>query len=229
MLKSAGHNVRVLSRSARNDPDYVQGQIATGEGLAEAVKDIDVIIHLASHPTQSQAVDVDGAARLIEHGRKASLKHFIYMSIVGVDKHPFPYYKQKYAAEQVVAQSGVPYTIYRATQFYPFIQYVLKTFLRFHIVPRGWRAQPISVEEAAQGLVEVVEKGAVNGIVNKTGPKVYTINELIDIWEDVDGKRRRYVSLPIPGGASRGFRKGLHTIPEQKDGKVTWREYLESA
>jgi uncharacterized protein YbjT (DUF2867 family) len=218
-----------LSRSERNDPDYVLGQIATGEGLAEAVKDIEVILHLASHPTQAKTVDVEGARRLIEHGRKGNLKHFIYMSIVGVDKHPFAYYKQKYAAEQVVAQSGVPYTIYRATQFFPFIKLILSMFLRFHIVPRGWRFQPISVEEAAQGLVEIVEKGPVNGIVNKTGPKVYTINELIDIWEDVDGKRRRYVSLPIPGGASRGFRKGLHTIPEQQDGKVTWREYLESA
>ena len=48
--------------------------------------------------------------------------HLIYVSIVGVDRSPFPYYRAKYACELVLERSGLPVTVVRATQFHTLVQ-----------------------------------------------------------------------------------------------------------
>src|SRR5262249_56171828 len=47
--------------------------------------------------------------------------HLLYVSIVGVDRHRFPYYKAKFAVEQILARTKVSYSITRATQFHQLI------------------------------------------------------------------------------------------------------------
>ncbi|MBZ0309345.1 MAG: NAD(P)H-binding protein, partial [Anaerolineae bacterium] len=150
----AGQPVRITSRSA-SGANAVKSDFATGEGILEAVEGIDVIIHAASSVTHTREVDVEGTRRLL--AASPHIRHFIYMSIVGVDRHPLPYYKLKYETEQVIMQSSVPWTIVRATQFHPFIALILSKMLSLPIgiLPASWQTQPIAVEDVAAFLAEL--------------------------------------------------------------------------
>src|SRR3989337_3515075 len=134
-LSQAGYSVRVVSRRAAPaegaPTEWAQAQIETGEGLAEAVAGVDVIVHCASSPfRRTREVDVEGTRRLLAAAGRVGVSHFVYISIVGVDRIPLPYYKAKLAAERLIEESGVPYSILRATQFHSLIDRFLGTLVR---------------------------------------------------------------------------------------------------
>jgi uncharacterized protein YbjT (DUF2867 family) len=129
-LKEAGIDTRVLTRRGRADEDgvrYVTGDLATGEGVADAVEGVGTIVHLAGGPKG----DDDLARNLVQAARsRAATPHLVYISVVGADRIPiasaadrmmFGYFGSKLAAERVVADSGLPWTTLRATQFHDLV------------------------------------------------------------------------------------------------------------
>src|SRR4029079_13532262 len=111
--------------------EWASVDFADGRGINEAVKGVDAIVHAASDPRHADAVDVEGTRRLLAAAAARSVAHFLYISIVGVDRIPHPYYARKRAAEEVVAAGRVPWSILRLTQFHSFVA---------HIIKRGARA-----------------------------------------------------------------------------------------
>ena len=105
-LEKEGYRVRPMSRRAR--PGWVAADLRTGEGLAEAVEGIDVIVHLASAPGRPQQTDVEGTRLLLTEARHAGVRHVLYVSINGIDRVPYRYYQAKLDTEEVVKASGVP-------------------------------------------------------------------------------------------------------------------------
>ena len=103
-------------------------------------------------------VDVAGTRRLVEAVDRDRLRHLVYVSIVGVDRIPYGYYRAKFAAEQVLLASGLPVTLLRVTQFHDFVDDLLDTARRGPVlpVPMGWRVQPVDVGEVAAHLIELV-------------------------------------------------------------------------
>ena len=56
-LRGPGYEVRTLSRGARG-AGVVRGDLLTGQGLARALKGVDVLIHCASSPRKPRQTDV---------------------------------------------------------------------------------------------------------------------------------------------------------------------------
>ena len=165
-LAQAGHGVRVMSRRAAPaegaPAEWAQAQIETGEGLAGAVAGVDAIVHCASSPfRRTREVDVEGTRHLLEAAKAAGVSHFVYISIVGIDRIPLPYYKHKLAAEKLVEESGVPYSILRAPQFFTLMDDILGNLLRFPVgvYPAGFKFQPIDPGEVAERIVQQAEAG----------------------------------------------------------------------
>src|SRR5215211_561890 len=128
------YRVRVLARSPGSDPDveWIRGDLATGEGIADAIAGTQMVIHAAtlspaarrgyilpkdlwSSPSE---VDRDGTARLLENAAAADVGHIVYVSIVGIDKPRVPYLRRKLEAEYLIRQGSIPWSIARATQFH---------------------------------------------------------------------------------------------------------------
>src|SRR3990170_6278035 len=135
-LAQAGYSVRVVSRRgapAEGAPtEWAQAQIETGEGLAEAVAGVGVIVHCASSPfRRTREVDVEGTRRLLGAAGQAGVSHFVYISIIGIDRIPLAYYKAKLAAEWLIEESGVSCSILRAPQFFTLVDEVMRNLLRF--------------------------------------------------------------------------------------------------
>lgn len=99
------------------------GDITNTSSIAEACKDVDVIIAtlhgmLSRGKNKSQLVDDRGHKNLIDAAVKAGAKHFIYSSVFGAAKdHPIDFFRTKYAIEQYLINSGLPYTILRLPAF----------------------------------------------------------------------------------------------------------------
>lgn len=215
-LAILGHDVLALSRRAHQGKGWVRADLRTGEGVAEAVRGAEAIVHCATHPFRTKAVDRDGLRRLRE---AAPHVRVVYPSIVGVDAVAFPYYKQKLAIEGDLA--GSEHAIVRFTQFHEFPHQLAA--LPLPLVPAGFRTQPIAAREAAQSLADAVE-GPKGRRPDVGGPEVHELKTLIRRVTGARGRRMPVLEAPMPG--SSGFKAGLNLCPDRKVGRQTWDEHF---
>jgi len=232
-LASEGHAVRILSRTpvppSVPGTDVAVADLSTGAGLTEAVTGTAAIVHCATDPRRSRTVDVRGTERLLAAARDAGRPHVVYVSIVGVDRIPTAYYRSKLAAERTIARSGLPWTALRTTQFHHFVEDLLGRLVRLPVVPvpRGWRFQPIDVDEVARRLTGVVASGPGGRLPDLGGPEVLLTAELVRDLLRTTGRRRPVVQVPLPGASSAAIRAGANLVSDNRSGGRTWREYLD--
>ncbi|HEX8072100.1 MAG TPA: NAD(P)H-binding protein [Pyrinomonadaceae bacterium] len=228
----AGHAVRVLSRRARAAADgfeYAVGDVASGAGLDAALSGVEAIIHAASDPRRPEEVDVGGTRRLVEAACTAGVAHLVYVSIVGIDRIPVRYYRTKLEAEGIVAASGLPHTVLRATQFHAFVAWLISGAARVPFVlplPAGFKFQPVDEAEVAEQLVRCLGEGPRGRADDFGGPEVLSLEEMAEAWMEATGVRKRMLRLPVPGALAAALRGGANTAPDGERGSVSWREWL---
>jgi uncharacterized protein YbjT (DUF2867 family) len=165
------------------------------------------------------------------------VRHLVYISVVGADKIPmasridramFSYFASKHAAERIVADSGLPWTTLRATQFHDLLLKVTEQMAKLPLipVPAGFRFQPIDPGEVAARLVELALGTPVGLVPAMGGPRIYEMADLIRGYLRATGKHRRIVPIPVPGKAARAFRDGANLAPDRAVGQRTWEEFL---
>jgi uncharacterized protein YbjT (DUF2867 family) len=234
-LRGAGRQVRVLSRARHenNGIEFVTGDLATGEGIDAAVEGAEVIVHLAG----SSKGDEVKAESLVRAASKAGVRHLVYISVVGADRVPvvsgvdramFGYFASKLGAERVVAESGVPWTTLRATQFYDLSFTTASQMARLPVipVPSGVRFQPVDTAEVAERLAQLALGTPAGLVPDMAGPRVYEMRELVRSYLRALGKHRSILPVRLPGKAARAFRDGANLAPDRAVGRRTWEEFL---
>lgn len=229
-LREAGHEVRQMSRRGTG-PGGVRGDLATGFDLRTALAGAEVVVHTASDPRGDPwQVDVAGTRRLVEAADRDRLRHLVYVSIVGVDRVPYGYYRAKFATEQVLLASGLPVTLLRVTQFHDFIDELLDTARRGPVlpVPMGWRVQPVDIDEVAVHIAAVCAGPPAGGVVEFGGPQVLTAAELARTWAAARAPKAHVVATPLPGRLSSALRDGAALPGGGARGRRTYAEHLHS-
>ena len=239
LLVKVGLDVRVLSR--RGAPAVpagvrvVRGDLTTGEGLDEAITAIEVIAHLASGtsgvPSYAKAkrTDVEGTGRLLDAARLARIEpHVVYISIVGIDKIPFGYYRGKLATEQAIERSGLPYTILRTTQWHTLATKFCRQLgsLPLVAIPKGVRLQLLDASEVAQRMARLVQGPPSRHVPEMGGPEALSFAEIARKYFRAADKRRVVFEVPLPGKAAKAFAAGYNLAPDHRDGRITWDDYL---
>ncbi|MFF7704565.1 SDR family oxidoreductase [Streptomyces lydicus] len=187
-LNAAGHEAVPHSKSTGID-------VVSGEGLDEAVAGADVLVNLTNSPTFDEASPAFFQAsmdNLLAASRKSGIRHFVILSIVGVDRVPeLDYYRAKALQENILAAGPIPYSIVRATQFMEFMEAVLSwtadnDTVRLPATP----IQPIASKDVAAAVAEVAAGAPLGGIRNIAGPEVFTLDELgrITLAHKSDGR-----------------------------------------
>ena len=234
-LREAGRHVRVLSRGAHEGEgiEFVTGDLATGEGVEAAVHGVEIIVHCAG----SAKGDEDKARHLVRAASAARIRHLVYISVVGADRIPmagavdramFGYFGSKLAAERLIAESGIPWTTLRATQFFDLSLLTAQAMAKLPMIPipAGFSFQPIDADEVASRLVELA-LGAPAGLVPAIGgPRVYDWAELIRGYLRAAGKGRPIIRVPLPGKAAAAIRAGANLAPDRAVGRRTWEDFL---
>jgi uncharacterized protein YbjT (DUF2867 family) len=229
VLQQSAHRVRQMSRRGAG-PGGVRGDLATGRDLPAAVRGADVVVHAATDPRGDPwQVDVAGTRRLVQALDRTGLQHLVYVSIVGVDRVPWGYYRAKFAAEQVLLASGLPVTIVRVTQFHSFVDELLSTARRGPVlpVPMSWRAAPVDIGEVAGFLAGVAAGAPSADVVEFGGPEALSAADLARAWAAAREPGVRVVATPLPGRLSAAFREGgVLPGPRATRGRVTYAEHL---
>ncbi|MBF8193129.1 SDR family oxidoreductase [Nonomuraea sp. K274] len=195
--------IRVLSRRPPQRPGFVQGDLETGDGLAAALTDVDVIAHCASAADYRRPRrDVAQTRRLLD-ALDGARPHLVYISIVGVDRIPFGFFQAKLDAERLVEDSGLPWTILRATEFHDLVLMFLMKLARapVAVVPRGACFQPVDVSDVAERMVELVLGPSAGRVRELGGPRVESMAELMRSYLTAAHRRRPVLKVPLPGGA----------------------------
>ncbi|MBT3152065.1 NAD(P)H-binding protein [Streptomyces sp. CHD11] len=221
-LRAAGHDVRVLSRHA---PPYAVDLREGGSALDAAVTGVDTVVHCASSP---RGGDEKAARNLIAAARRAGVGHLVFISIVGVDRVPYGYYRSKLAVERLVEESGIGWTVLRATQFHDLVLTVLQALAKLPVVLLSARVkdQPVEVTEVAARLSELAQGAPAGRVEDMAGPEVRTFDSLARAYLGATGRRRAVVKVPLRGAAYRAFRAGGHLAPDRAVGTVTFDEFL---
>ena len=211
----------MASRSAELPVDLV-----TGEGLEEAFVDADTVLHLASDPKRPKKVDIEGTRRVLEHIEPD--QRLIYVSIVGVDRHPRPYYRAKYQAEQMISASHENHVILRATQFHDYVAFFIGEACKpkVALIPKKFVFQPVDTDEVASQVAGLVHSSRTGLLPDMAGPEVLTAEHLARTLMAAQGRKKTMLNLPVPGKAAAAFKAGVHTNPDEAVGVRTWAHYL---
>ncbi|MFF8779990.1 SDR family oxidoreductase [Streptomyces sp. NPDC015140] len=221
-LRTDGHEVRVLSR---HSPPYAVDLRENGGGLDAALGGVETVVHCATSP---RGGDERAASNLVAAARRAGVAHLVYISIVGVDRVPYGYYRSKLAVERMVEESGLGWTVLRATQFHDLVAQVLQALAKAPVLPlpAGIRDQPVEVAEVAGRLAALAAGAPAGRVDDMGGPEVRTFESLARAYLRATGRRRAVVKVPLAGKTYRAFREGGHLAPGRAVGTGTFEEYL---
>ncbi|MGA5441128.1 SDR family oxidoreductase [Streptomyces griseoincarnatus] len=221
-LRADGHEVRVLSRHAA---PYAVDLRESDNGLDSALDGTDTVVHCA---TSARGGDERAARNLIAAARRAGVAHLVCISIVGVDRVPFPYYRTKLAVERQFEDCGTGWTVLRATQFHDLLFRLFQGLSKSPVMPLPARVkdQPVEVREVAHRLAELAQGAPAGRTDDMGGPEVRTMHSLARSYLDAAGRRRALVKVPLRGSAYEAFRAGGHLAPDRAVGTRTFEDYL---
>lgn len=229
-LRGSDFIIKMTSRrkpEGAEDYEWVYSDLMSGEGLDEAVKDVDAIIHAATSPVKhSRLIEVSGLERFLS--KLQHIKHFIYPSIVGIEEIPYKYYQLKYEAEELLKNSSIPYTIVRARQFHSFVDHLLlsKPLLKRYVIPGKMKFQSVDVGEFANHLIDFIPKGPQGRTDDFGGPEIMALREMAEQKIKLNNETNKVLSIPLTGKLYKSFVDGKNTNFNQKTGRITFEEYL---
>jgi NADH dehydrogenase len=207
-LRAAGDEVVLLSRSTGFDlarPDVA--------ALTEALDGCVAVVHTAGINrevgTQTyDAVHIRGTQALVAAARAAGVGHVGLVSFLRARPDgPTSYHRSKWAAEAIVRDSGLPYTVLKAGVIHgrgdhmlDHLSHALHTFPVFGLVGMRERpVRPVAVEDVAR-ILEAAAHGDPrlrDRTIAVLGPEAMPLGEAVRRVARVTGREPRYVRLPI--------------------------------
>lgn len=178
LLTREGEEVVAASRRSGAD-------VLSGAGLAKAVAGADTLVDVTNSPSfedeEVMEFFVRSTTNLVAAARAAGVGHYVALSIVGADALPDSgYLRAKVAQERIIASSGLPYTIVRATQFREFAAAIVESLVvetdadeddEHDVRVPDALIQPIAADEVAAFLAEVAVSPPRNHVINIGGPE----------------------------------------------------------
>ncbi|MEU0228458.1 SDR family oxidoreductase [Streptomyces sp. NPDC006284] len=157
----------------------------TGEGLAEVLRGADVVVDVSNSPSFEKDAVMEffrtSTTNLLKAEAEAGVTHHVALSVVGTERLPeSDYFRAKVAQEELIKESGIPYSIVHATQFFEFMAGIAASSTvgdTVHLAPVG--IQPIAADEVAAAVGRAATGAPVNGVVEVAGPEAFQLDELL--------------------------------------------------
>jgi uncharacterized protein YbjT (DUF2867 family) len=214
-----GQRVKVLVRSAAAGEKFssqgietIPGDITKPETLAGILSSDDIVIHLVGIILEKgdatfQKVHVKGTGNLVSEARRAGVRHFFYQSALGADGNSWSeYLKTKAEAEEMVKESGLPYSIFRPSLIIgPWDGFTKKILDMLKISPvlpvpgdGEARFQPLYIKDWLKCMDRVIEDpGAYRSVYELGGPQHLSYREIVELISGASGLKRPVFNIPM--------------------------------
>ncbi|MEU1184127.1 SDR family oxidoreductase [Streptomyces sp. NPDC005820] len=112
---------------------------------------------------------------------EAGVTHHVALSVVGTERlQESGYFRAKQAQEELIKDSGIPYSIVHATRFFEFVKSIAAAATEGDTVrPAPVKIQPICSDDVAAAVGRTAVGTPVNGVVEVAGPDTFRLDELI--------------------------------------------------
>ena len=177
--KLRDHGDEVVAASPKTGVNTV-----TGDGLADALTGADVVVDVSNSPSFDDGPVMEfftkSTANLEAAAKAAGIKHYVAVSIVGADRLPQSgYLRAKVAQEKLIAESEIPYSIVRATQFAEFTDAIAASMtVGDEVRVPDALIQPIAAADLAAEVARVAEGEPLGGIENIGGPEKISFEQM---------------------------------------------------
>jgi uncharacterized protein YbjT (DUF2867 family) len=218
-----GHEVVALHRNGSERPladgnlTRVVGDITDPDSLKGKIDGCDAVVHLVGIIRESpkkgitmQRIHADGTKHVIEEAKRAGIRRFLHMSALGAREQAISaYHRSKWQGEEYVRQAGFDYTIFQPSVIFGkggpgpnFLQQLADLIRKAPIVPvigdGGFRLQPVSLQNVAQGFSQALKRPQTIGNVYEVcGPEPLTYRQILEYIADYLGKRLRTMTVPV--------------------------------
>ena len=195
------NKVRVLGISRKNFAKYSTETKAQSKNLLEQrlqkkLKNYDALVHLIGIGVESsgstfEEINVNLTKNAIKLCKKSDIKKIIYISGLGVSKNNTSgYFASKYKAEQEIINSGLDYTIFRASYIIGKTDHLTKSLSKqmkkgVIIIPGSgkYQLQPIFVEDVAKIILKsILEKKFSKKILELVGPRKISFEDFVKLF-----------------------------------------------
>ena len=195
------NKVRVLGISRKNFGKYSTETKAQSKNLLEQrlqkkLKNYDALVHLIGIGIESsgstfEEINVNLTKNTIKLCKKSGIKKIIYISGLGVSKNnTSSYFASKYKAEQEIINSGLDYTIFRASYIIGKTDHLTKSLSKqmkkgVIIIPGSgkYQLQPIFVEDVAKIILKsILEKKFSKKILDLVGSRKISFEDFVKLF-----------------------------------------------
>ena len=195
------NKVGVLGISRKNFGKYSTETKAQSKNLLEQrlqkkLKNYDALVHLIGIGVESsgstfEEINVNLTKNTIKLCKKSGIKKIIYISGLGVSKNNTSnYFTSKYKAEQEIINSGLDYTIFRASYIIGKTDHLTKSLSKqmkkgVIIIPGSgkYQLQPIFVEDVAKIILKsILEKKFSKKILDLVGPRKISFEDFVKLF-----------------------------------------------
>ena len=164
--------------------------------LQTKLKNYDALVHLIGIGRQSpkstfKEINLNLTKNVIKACKNAGIKKIIFISGLGVSKsNQSDYFVSKYMAEREIMNSGLDYTIFRATYIMGKTDHLTKILSiqikkGIIVIPGSgkYRLQPIFVLDVAKIILEaVLEKKFSKKILDLAGPQKISFEDFVNLF-----------------------------------------------
>jgi NADH dehydrogenase len=192
--------------------EVVPGDISDKASLDAAAAGVERVVHLVGIIQEGpgftfQGVHVEGTRNILAAAKKAGVRHFFFQSALGTRSGAkSQYHKTKWEAEELVRQSGIPYTILRPSliygagdQFTIRLSEMMKLAPVLPVIgPGKSKIQPIYIDDVAACVAKAVSGDAfLNKILEIGGPEQLTYEEVTLAIAGAMGIKRPMLHMPL--------------------------------
>ncbi|MFG3322618.1 SDR family oxidoreductase [Streptomyces sp. NPDC048171] len=157
----------------------------TGEGLPEVLQGADVVVDVSNSPSFEKDAVMEffrtSTTNLLKAEANAGVTHHVALSVVGTERLPeSDYFRAKVAQEELIKDSGIPYSIVHATQFFEFMNGIAASSTDGDTVRLApVMVQPILADEVAAAVGRAATGQPLNGVAEVAGPEAFRLDELL--------------------------------------------------
>jgi len=172
----------------------------TGAGLAEVLTGAQVVIDVSNSPSFEDTAVMEffttSTRNLLAAEKTAGVTHHVALSVVGTDRLPDSgYFRAKVAQENLIKESGLPYSIVHATQFFEFVKSIAAAATDGDTVRLSHALiQPIAADDVATAVARTAVGAPLNGTLEIAGPVQLGLDDLVRTGLALRGDPREVVA-----------------------------------